>query len=103
MDTILDVSTIKINYGDEEHEDITTLGDWRNVIFVPFDLKWETLLICSVMFSTMTSIYDVLYEPQNAVTFFLSALYYVDEVLYFVDTVFCIMHRYVKDKKSFSV
>lgn len=77
---------------DDKDEDSEEQRIWKDIIFVPFNLKWKSTLLFSVFINVLLIIYDVSYESEPTI-WTLTLLYYVSEFFYFADTVLCIMHR----------
>lgn len=69
-----------------------TNEEWKNIIFIPFDKKWEIMVVIGTLIQTCTAIYDLIFGNLNDLV---KKLYIVNEFIYFLDTILIILHRYL--------
>lgn len=67
---------------------------WKDSIFLPFDLTWETLIVVSVFIETVMVLTGFFFAHEIlSINHSLIYGYYLLEGLYFIDTVLSIRHR----------
>lgn len=71
-------------------DDRSTEGEWRNIIFVPFDKRWEFLIIVLVLIQTTVILYEIFFGYLDVGNYL-----NVIEAVYACDTILSIMHRYL--------
>lgn len=88
--TIVDDEILEEEEGDENRV-TANIGDWRNVIFLPFNVGWECMLIASVLCNCLLVMYEVTYPPDSTIS--TTIFFYICELFFFVDTSLFILHR----------
>lgn len=73
-------------------DDVRGEDEWRNIIFIPFDKRWETLIIILVLLNTFIVVYQIMFGTLSK---YVISLDYIHESLYFVDTLLSALHRYL--------
>lgn len=64
--------------------------EWRNIIFLPFDKRWEGFIIIFLLMDSFRIVHEIFFGRLNTNTRFIIS---ITELLYAIDTVLSIMHR----------
>lgn len=68
----------------------TSDDDWRNIMFLPFNKKWECLIVVIIILSSFRVTHGIFYGHINDNYNYMA---HVLEILYAIDTVLSILHR----------
>nr|XP_022913144.1 uncharacterized protein LOC111423988 [Onthophagus taurus] len=86
-----DVVSERIEYFEET-------GNWRSIIFLPFNMVWKILVMLSTVINCNFVAYILLYETDPGTLTF--TIYYIFEGIYFINTLLSILHRAMKFRKT---
>lgn len=82
---------IKDYYSIEEE----SYHNWNNIIFLPFNRLWETVIMVTVVVNFIVILYDFVFASiaNDSDDKVIGSLHYICEILYFCDVITATMHR----------